>query len=91
MNGPNTKTGVECEILKVYTVEEKYSTDGALNKGLWGIFPQKIFKFTVLEMPFPAFPQGINFSGNKHAGKYFRGREGYIFVSHHTIKFPTVC
>ena len=89
MNGTNTKTGADCGILKVYSLEEKLKHRRRFKQGgSGGIFPRKFLKLQSWKCYFLRFHKA--FSGNKQEGKCFRGREGYIFVSHHTIKFPTI-
>ena len=82
MNGPNTKTGVEREILKVYTVEEKHSTDGALNKGVWGIFPQKILNLLSLKCHFLRFCKALIFQEiNMKENASGAGRGTFLFFT----------
>ena len=84
MDGANAKTGVEHETLKVYTGEEKLKHRWCSKQGGLGVYsPRKVSDLQSLKCYFLHFCKA--FSGNKHEGKCFRGREGYIFVSHHTI------
>ena len=60
------------------------SSEGSFLAGSMGMLPQKIFEFTVSEMPFPAF-SAEHFQERNTKENAVRGRQGRVSFFHPTI------
>ena len=81
MDGTTAKTGVEHEILKVYTLEEKLKHRWCSKQGGLGVYsPRKVSNLQSLKCYFLHFCKA--FSGNKHKENASGvGRGTFLFLT----------